>query len=82
MLDEAHLLEAEIIRFRGLSISRKKWRKYVPDLKIENHGYDIRGWVEFLVTLKETSVFRNMLAQALLVEVLFHFLSIVCKNPY
>jgi Rad3-related DNA helicase len=66
VLDEEHLLEGEIIRFRGLSISRKK---YIPDLKIENHGYDVRGWVEFLVRLKETmSVFINMLAEELLVE--------------
>jgi Rad3-related DNA helicase len=69
VLDEGHLLEAEIIRFRGLSISKKKWKKYIPDLKIENHGYDIRGWVDFLVRLKQTmSLFVNMLNEELLVE--------------
>jgi Rad3-related DNA helicase len=46
VLDEAHLLETELVRFRGISISEKKWRKYIPDLKIENHGYDIREWVK------------------------------------
>ena len=64
ILDEAHLLETELVRFRGISISKKKWRKYIPDLKIENHGYDIRGWVDFLVRLKQTmSLFVNMLTE-------------------
>lgn len=69
ILDEAHLLETELVRFRGISISKKKWRKYIPDLKIENHGYDIREWVDFLVRLKQTmSLFVNMLTEELLVE--------------
>ena len=69
ILDEAHLLETELVRFTGISISKKKWRKYIPDLKIENHGYDIRGWVDFLVRLKQTmSLFVNMLTEELLVE--------------
>ncbi|MGB6532925.1 MAG: helicase C-terminal domain-containing protein, partial [Candidatus Nitrosopolaris sp.] len=69
ILDEAHLLETELVRFRGISISRKRWKKYIPDLKIENHGYDIRGWVDFLVRLKQTmSLFVNMLNEELLVE--------------
>jgi Rad3-related DNA helicase len=69
ILDEAHLLETELVRFRGISISRKRWKKYIPDLKIENHGYDVRGWVDFLVRLKQTmSVFVNMLNEELLVE--------------
>jgi Rad3-related DNA helicase len=69
ILDEAHLLETELVRFTGISISKKKWRKYIPDLKIENHGYDIRGWVDFLFRLKQTmSLVVNMLTEELLVE--------------
>ncbi|MFY9868397.1 MAG: hypothetical protein WAK17_01645, partial [Candidatus Nitrosopolaris sp.] len=69
ILDEAHLLETEVVKFRGISISKKKWKKYIPDLKVENHGYDIRGWVDFLVRLKQTmSLFVNMLNEELLVE--------------
>jgi Rad3-related DNA helicase len=29
VLDEAHLLETEIVKFRGLSISKKRWRRYI-----------------------------------------------------
>ena len=53
VLDESHLLETEIVRFRGIVISRKKWRKYIPELKIDNHGYDINGWLEFITDLEE-----------------------------
>jgi Rad3-related DNA helicase len=69
ILDEAVLLETELVRFIGISISKKKWKKYIPDLKIENHGYDIRGWVDFLFRLKQTmSLFVNMLTEELLLE--------------
>src|SRR5215831_19843914 len=30
VLDEAHLLETEIVRFRGLTISKRRWIKYIP----------------------------------------------------
>ncbi|MGA8085472.1 MAG: hypothetical protein WB988_26745 [Candidatus Nitrosopolaris sp.] len=30
VLDEAHLLETEVVKFRVISISEKKWRKYIP----------------------------------------------------
>ena len=53
VLDESHLLETEIVRFRGIVISRKKWRKYIPELKIDNHGYDVNGWLEFITDLEE-----------------------------
>ena len=55
VLDEAHLLETEIVKFIGISISRKKWRKYILDLKIDNQGdkYDVRRWLEFIESLKE-----------------------------
>jgi Rad3-related DNA helicase len=34
IFDEAHLLETEVLRFREITISRKKWRKYIPDLRL------------------------------------------------
>lgn len=54
VLDEAHLLETEIIKFRGLSISKKRWRRYIHDFKMIDHGYDMHGWLEFLINLERT----------------------------
>ena len=53
ILDEAHMLETEVVKFRSIAISRKKWRKYIPDLIIDDHGYDVKGWLGFLNNLKE-----------------------------
>jgi ATP-dependent DNA helicase DinG len=53
ILDEAHMLETEIVRFRGISISRRKWRKYIPDLRIDDHDYDVKGWLGFLDDLRQ-----------------------------
>lgn len=54
VLDEAHLLETEIVKFRGLSISKKRWRRYIHDFKMIDHGYDMHGWLEFLIQLERT----------------------------
>jgi hypothetical protein len=54
IFDEAHLLETEIVRFREITISRRKWRKYIPDLRIDNHSYDVDG---FLDKLRDTQLF-------------------------
>jgi Rad3-related DNA helicase len=54
VLDEAHLLETEIVKFRGLSISKKRWRRYIHDFKMIDHGYDMHGWLEFLINLERT----------------------------
>ena len=54
VLDEAHLLETEIVKFRGLSISKKRWRRYIQDFKMIDHGYDMNGWLEFLINLERT----------------------------
>ena len=54
VLDEGHLLETEVIKFRGLAISKRKYRKYIYDLKIKDLGYDhdnIGSWLEFLIRL-------------------------------
>jgi ATP-dependent DNA helicase DinG len=54
ILDEAHLLEPEIVRFRGLSISKKRWKKYIPNLKMVDYGYDdVEKWLEFLLDLEK-----------------------------
>jgi ATP-dependent DNA helicase DinG len=56
VLDEAHLLETEMVRFRGLSISKRRWKRYVPNLKMVDYGYDdIQKWIDFLIDL-ETKV--------------------------
>ena len=54
ILDEGHMLETEVIKFRGLAISKRRYRKYIYDLKIKDHGYDhdnLGDWLEFLVRL-------------------------------
>ena len=53
ILDEAHMLETEIVKFREIAITRRKWRKYIPNLRIDNHGYDVDGWVDFLDKLRD-----------------------------
>lgn len=52
ILDEAHLVEIEIVKFRGLSISKKRWKRYLEDFEIIDYGYDIDGWIAFLIELE------------------------------
>jgi ATP-dependent DNA helicase DinG len=53
VLDEGHLLETEIVKFRGLSISKRRWKRYIPDLSIMDYGYDeVERWIDFLVDLE------------------------------
>jgi ATP-dependent DNA helicase DinG len=54
VLDEAHLLETEIVKFRALSISKKRWRRYIHDFNMVDYGYSIDGWLEFLIDLEKT----------------------------
>ncbi len=54
VLDEAHLLETEIVKFRGLSISKKRWRRYIHDFKLVDYGFDLNGWLDFLIDLEKT----------------------------
>ena len=52
ILDEGHLLETEIVKFRGLSISKRRWKRYIHDLMITDYGYDnVERWVDFLIEL-------------------------------
>ena len=58
ILDEAHLLETEIVKFTGISISKRKWKRYLPDFKMVDYGYnDIEKWIDFLIDL-ETRMFE------------------------
>jgi ATP-dependent DNA helicase DinG len=53
VLDEGHLLETEIVKFRGLSISKKGWKRYIKDLKIIDYGYnEVKRWIDFLIDLE------------------------------
>ena len=52
ILDEAHLLETEIVEFTGISISKRRWKRYFPNLKMVDYGYDVEKWIEFLIDLK------------------------------
>ena len=53
VLDEGHLLETEIVKFRGLTISKRRWKRYIQDLKIIDYGYDnIENWIDFLIEVE------------------------------
>jgi ATP-dependent DNA helicase DinG len=72
ILDEGHLLETEIVKFRGLTISKRRWRRYIHDLKITDYGYDdIENWIDFLVEVETkmlTLTGNNSLAESLSIE--------------
>jgi Rad3-related DNA helicase len=53
VLDEGHLLETEIVKFRGLSLSKRRWKRYIQDLQMVDYGYDnLEQWIEFLIELE------------------------------
>ncbi len=53
VLDEGHLLETELVKFRGLTISKRRWKRYISDLKIVDFGFDdIKRWIDFLIELE------------------------------
>jgi ATP-dependent DNA helicase DinG len=52
ILDEAHQLETEIVGFTGISISKRRWKRYIPNFKIVDYGYDIEKWINFLIDLE------------------------------
>ena len=53
VLDEGYLLETEIVKFRGLSISKRRWKRYIDNLEITDYGYDdIERWIDFLIGLE------------------------------
>ena len=53
VLDEGHLLETEIVKFRGLSISKRRWKRYIQNLQIIDYGYnDLEKWIKLLIELE------------------------------
>ena len=52
ILDEAHLLETEIVGFTGIFISKRKWKRYLTNFKIVDYGYEIEKWINFLIELQ------------------------------
>ncbi len=69
VLDEGHLLETEIVKFRGLSISKRRWKRYLIGnrLKIIDFGYnDIEQWIDFLIELE--AIMLNLLGYDSMVE--------------
>ena len=53
VLDEGHLLETEIVKFRGLSLSKRRWKRYIQNLELIDYGYDnIEKWIDFLIELE------------------------------
>ena len=53
VLDEAHRLEEEIVKFAGISISKRRWKRYIPDFEMVDYGYDdIEKWIDFLIDLE------------------------------
>ncbi|HEU5119732.1 MAG TPA: ATP-dependent DNA helicase [Candidatus Nitrosocosmicus sp.] len=53
VLDEGHLLETEIVKFRGLSISKKRWKRYIGNFDILDYGYEsVERWIDFLIELE------------------------------
>ena len=72
VLDEGHLLETEIVKFRGLTISKRRWKRYIHDLKIIDYGYDdIEKWIDFLIELETkmlTLTGNSSLAESFAIE--------------
>jgi Rad3-related DNA helicase len=65
VLDEGHLIETEMLKQIEISISRSRFRKYIPSLKIERDDglldYDIQRWFVFLeqLEIKLKDIARN-----------------------
>ncbi len=59
VLDEAHRIEEEVVKLVGISLSRKKLRKYIPNFEIEDHGHDIIEWTRFIIELVK-KICQNM----------------------
>ena len=67
VLDEGHLLETELVKFRGLIITKRRWKRYISDLKLIDFGFDdIKRWIDFLIEL-ESKMF-NLLGNGSMAE--------------
>ena len=69
VLDEGHLLEKEIVKFRGLSLSKRRWKRYIQNLELIDHGYDnLEKWIDFLIELE--SKMLTLVGNTSLIELL------------
>ena len=73
VLDEGHLLETEIVKFRGLSISKRRWKRYIQNnFNMIDYGYDdIEQWIDFLIDLESKMlnfIGNDSMVQALDIE--------------
>jgi ATP-dependent DNA helicase DinG len=69
VLDEGHLLESEIVKFRGLSVSKRRWKRYIQNLELTDYGYeDLEKWMEFLIELETTML--SLIGNTPLIELL------------
>jgi ATP-dependent DNA helicase DinG len=67
VLDEGHLLETELVKFRGLIITKRRWKRYISDLKLIDFGFDdIKRWIDFLIELE--SKMLNLLGNGSVAE--------------
>jgi ATP-dependent DNA helicase DinG len=87
ILDEAHLLEKEIVGFIGISIS-KRWKRYLPNFKIVDYGYGIEKWINFLIELQTQMLdLTGNVSEELAVEAindtqkLTRAINDICSNP-
>jgi ATP-dependent DNA helicase DinG len=50
---KAHRLEEEVVKFTEISISKRRWKRYIPNLKMADYGYTyIEKWIDFLIDLE------------------------------
>jgi ATP-dependent DNA helicase DinG len=69
VLDKGHLLESEIVKFRGLSVSKRRWKRYIQNLELIDYGYDdLEKWIEFLVELQTNML--SLIGNTSLIELL------------
>jgi ATP-dependent DNA helicase DinG len=69
VLDEGHLLESEIVKFRGLSVSKRRWKRYIQNLELIDYGYDdLEKWIEFLIELERKML--SLIGNTPLIELL------------
>ena len=62
ILDEAHELPSEVLKFQSFSITRIKWRDYLrKDSEIPNRYDNIKGWIDFLIETKKDILERMRL---------------------
>jgi len=52
VFDECHSLEQEVIKYKGISVSKSRWKRYISDFKLPDYEYKLEHWIEFLQKLE------------------------------